>query len=34
LFPHLYAGLSLSAVRSVEALPLGADARHQSSVEV
>ena len=29
LFPHLYADLPLSAVRSVDELPLGADGRHQ-----
>jgi len=34
LFPHLYADLSLAAVRSVEALPLGADGRHQFSADV
>jgi len=28
LFPHLYGDLPLSAVRSVVALPLGADGRH------
>jgi uncharacterized protein (DUF952 family) len=28
LFPHLYATLPLSAVRFVEAMPLGADGRH------
>jgi uncharacterized protein (DUF952 family) len=28
LFPHLYAALPLSAVRWVEPLPLGDDARH------
>lgn len=28
LFPHLYGPLSLDAVRSVNALPLGADGRH------
>lgn len=28
LFPHLYAPLSLSAVRWVKPLPLGADGRH------
>lgn len=28
LFPHLYGDLPLSAVRSVEALPLGADGTH------
>lgn len=28
LFPHLYGVLSLDAVRSVMALPLGADGRH------
>ena len=31
LFPHLYAALPLSAVRSIEALPLGADGHHQFS---
>ncbi|MGI9487292.1 MAG: DUF952 domain-containing protein [Geminicoccaceae bacterium] len=29
LFPHLYADLPLETVRSVDALPLGADGRHQ-----
>ena len=29
LFPHLYAALPVSAVRFVEALPLGADGRHR-----
>lgn len=29
LFPHLYGDLPLTAVRSVEPLPLGADGRHQ-----
>ncbi|MEZ5931680.1 MAG: DUF952 domain-containing protein [Alphaproteobacteria bacterium] len=33
LFPHLYADLPLSAVRAVDPLPLGADGRHQFSVE-
>jgi uncharacterized protein (DUF952 family) len=28
LFPHLYGALPLEAVRSVNALPLGADGRH------
>ncbi|KQP42784.1 dihydroorotate dehydrogenase [Methylobacterium sp. Leaf104] len=28
LFPHLYADLDLTAVRSVTELPLGADGRH------
>jgi uncharacterized protein (DUF952 family) len=28
LFPHLYGALPLTAVRSVDALPLGADGRH------
>ncbi|MCJ2071830.1 DUF952 domain-containing protein [Methylobacterium sp. J-030] len=28
LFPHLYGPLSLDAVTSVDALPLGADGRH------
>lgn len=28
LFPHLYGALPLSAVRRVDALPLGADGRH------
>jgi uncharacterized protein (DUF952 family) len=28
LFPHLYGDLPLSAVRSVDALPLGPDGRH------
>ncbi|MGI9499634.1 MAG: DUF952 domain-containing protein [Geminicoccaceae bacterium] len=32
LFPHLYADLPLTAVRSVEALPLDADGRHQFPV--
>lgn len=34
LFPHLYADLSLAAVCSVEALPLGADGRHQFSSDI
>ena len=29
LFPHLYADLPLSAVRSVDPLPLGSDGLHQ-----
>ena len=29
LFPHLYADLPLSAVRSVDPLPLGGDGLHQ-----
>jgi len=29
LFPHLYGSLPLSAVRFVEAMPLGADGRHR-----
>jgi len=29
LFPHLYADLPLSAVRSVKPLPLGNDGLHQ-----
>lgn len=29
LFPHLYGTLPLSAVRFVEAMPLGADGRHR-----
>jgi uncharacterized protein (DUF952 family) len=29
LFPHLYADLPLSAVRSVDPLPLGSDGVHQ-----
>jgi len=32
LFPHLYADLPLSAVRSVDAFPLGADGRHHFKV--
>jgi uncharacterized protein (DUF952 family) len=29
LFPHLYGDLDLTAVRKVDALPLGPDGRHQ-----
>jgi uncharacterized protein (DUF952 family) len=29
LFPHLYGGLALAAVSSVEPLPLGADGKHK-----
>ncbi|MER9542314.1 DUF952 domain-containing protein [Mesorhizobium sp. M0437] len=29
LFPHLYGGLGLDAIVSVQALPLGADGRHE-----
>jgi uncharacterized protein (DUF952 family) len=29
LFPHLYTDLPLSAVRSVDPLPLGSDGLHQ-----
>jgi uncharacterized protein (DUF952 family) len=29
LFPHLYGDLDLTAVRNVDALPLGPDGRHQ-----
>jgi uncharacterized protein (DUF952 family) len=29
LFPHLYGSLPLAAVRSVTAMPLGADGRHR-----
>jgi uncharacterized protein (DUF952 family) len=29
LFPHLYGALELSAVRKVDALPLGSDGRHE-----
>ncbi|MER2251649.1 DUF952 domain-containing protein [Methylorubrum podarium] len=34
LFPHLYGDLSLSAVRSVADLPLGADGRHVFPAEI
>lgn len=34
LFPHLYADLPLSAVRSVNALPLGADGEHQFPADI
>ncbi len=34
LFPHLYGPLDLTAVRSVVALPLGADGRHVFPVEI
>jgi uncharacterized protein (DUF952 family) len=34
LFPHLYAPLPLSAVRSVVALPLGADGTHLFPAEI
>lgn len=33
LFPHLYADLPLAVVRSIQALPLGADGRHQFPFE-
>ncbi len=34
LFPHLYAELPLKAVRTVDALPLGSDGRHQFPTDV
>ena len=34
LFPHLYGPLPLSAVRSVVALPLGADGAHRFPPEI
>ncbi len=34
LFPHLYADLPLDAVFAVDALPLGADGRHQFPIDV
>jgi uncharacterized protein (DUF952 family) len=34
LFPHLYADLPLSAVRSVAELPLGANGRHVFPAEI